>query len=281
MRGLLNPPIPLDPDDVVRFTLYASTTATITCSALVSRRLDEPPRQHVLDPFSHSTGDRTRETFDRPIGGGFLWGAGCAASGAVVSRGQAWVAITLGRHGRTYRLAQGYTYEGHGVTDGELTESLDGRGYLRWLAVATNEDGDNDTTLALAIANGRRKVRELLLYYTCSTDVANRTMILVFQKGGLAQPTGYGSGAVDYQWQSPTLTLTASEDGQLVVGPSIMFQSQNDDGSIAYSNNSTVPHPLPRWVEENDLVELFVNISAGETADKYSCYALVEDWIEP
>lgn len=273
------PPLKLEDDTEAIITLMADNTTALTLVALWSARAGDPVRRRFIDSFSHSAGDRTRERFPRPLGGGYLHGIQLVTDTGI-KRGQTYAEIGIGKHATSYIAARGYVYFTNPLVDGVYESSIGGRGHLRWLAVATNEDGDNDTTLALAITNGRRKVRELLLYYTCSTDVANRTMILVFQKGALAQPTGYGAGAVDYQWQSPTLTLTASEDGQLVVGPSIMFQSQNDNGSIAFSNNSTVPHPLPRWIEENDLVELFVNISLGETADKYSCYALVEDWVE-
>ncbi len=176
-------------------------------------------------------------------------------------------------------LGRGYLTPQENITLGDRDNNLSGKGHLRWITLAFDVAGDVETSGPLAVSNVRRKVRAIVVYYNASSDAATRVFNLTLARPGGALPAGFAAGENDDIWDSASVTLTLSQEGTLYIGHR-SFASFNDTGTLTYIDNTTAPHPLPFWTDEDDAMVLKLNITDGHENDRYAFYAQVEDWLE-
>lgn len=151
-------------------------------------------------------------------------------------------------------------------------------GRLYWNQEADDAAGNATTTVNLGATNARRIVRAVLVKIHSSGDVATRTWTITLRDlATAAGPTNW-SIASD-TWVSPTLTLTANEEGLIHIGEH-GFVSTNDAGTLAYADNSSAPNPFPMWIAEGETADLIIVAGAGEAADDYDVWVQYEEWIE-
>ena len=55
--------------------------------------------------------------------------------------------------------------------------------------------------------------------------------------------------------------------------------SFNDTGVVTYANNTTAPHPFPLTVREAEILDIVFEPASGNANDRYSIYALIEEWL--
>ncbi len=207
-------------------------------------------------------------------------GHSLTASG--VRRGQTFARLrTLDRDDLlSGKVCSGQIYEGKSLGLGEFEDLLDGKGFLHWVQEANDVSGNVDTTINLALANARRMLRGIVIKYHCSGDSASRTIIATLRDvADTTGPTGFSIDADS--WDTPTITLIANQEGVLYVSGNGMFVSRNTNGSIAVTDNSTAPNPLPLAVEQTDTADLIIAVGSGQAADDYDVFLLWEDWLEP
>ena len=74
------------------------------------------------------------------------------------------------------------------------------------------------------------------------------------------------------------MTLTVSEEGTIFAGEFPAGQVMlNDNGTITQSTTSGFPFPMA--LTEDDPVTFIFQIASGHANDRYSAYALVEEWL--
>ncbi len=281
MVGVISPPLPLSTDMLFRLSLTASVTTPVNMSALVSRRPNSVPYviNNAIGPVAHS-GNRTRETFTEPTGGGFLWRLGTGTPGGV-KRGQMYGEIGLEwRGGGGLSIGSGYISQMSGLKTGFFEGSRTGPGHLQWRTVA-DDIAPADITEPLAVANAFRRVFGYVWYYHCSGDVADRGLQASIRAPGPSIPTGFS--IVERIVDSTQLTLSANQEGIVYSYKSRGGDGAgitNDNGTVANTTTSTFQQIWPLEVSEEDLIEIFFNVTNEEAADRHSIFILQEEWIE-
>ncbi len=207
---------------------------------------------------------------------------GCDVEGASgVRRGQVWVAsfIRQTSHARPRaQLFQGYSHDEFHPQLGFFESPLSGRGYLDWNQDANDVAGSSDTTINLASANARRVVRGVLVKFHCDGTVASRTIILRLRDvADTSGPTGFSIEAD--VWESPTLTLTADQEGIIYVAEH-GYVASNDNGTLSYADNSSNPNPFPLTLEDGETADIIVDITSGQAGDDYDVFTHIEEWLE-
>lgn len=271
-------PTPVETTDEQTLNLDYAASTTNVVTVVVRMRVRGKIVETLLFSLAHSSGDRTREqtAFDIPEGEILAVNAFIEAP---VKRGQAYMVMLLERRARSMkRLARGYMYDGNGVELGDNEEPLSGVGFRRWNQDGNDIAGNVDTTVNLARSNTRRVFHGILIRYHASNDVATRVLTVRLRDvANTSGPTGFTIDADS--WISPSLTLTADEEGVLYVGKD-GFLSINDADTLTYADNTTAPHPFPYTVEDADAADIIVSIVDGEAADDYDVFTLVEEWLE-
>jgi len=134
-----------------------------------------------------------------------------------------------------------------------------------------------DVTRVLAITNAFRRIHGFVWYYNASADAASRVLSTRLRQPGLALPTGLTT-AIGV-WNAANLTLTASEEGIVFVmrNRSILNDNSNDPTTI--DSTATAPTPFPYDATEDDLADLFFDVTDANANDRHSIYLLQEEWL--
>lgn len=265
--------------DSFRLGLASSVAGLI--NARVQLVYDDGTDDEISIPDVTALTDRTVLTADSQSSAkkpGTIVGAYVTVGNVAVKRGQTYAALSIKQR---YPLCRGYVYDGFTLPLGEHIEAgpAGGSGNFFLQTLASAVAGNVSTTTTLAAANALRRYHSLAIYYNASGDAASRTLTGTLRRPYGALPTGFATAANSDVWISPTLTLTANEEGTIYVGQGSMYYSGNDTGTITIANNASQPHPLPIWVHEDDPASLIIAIGSGNANDLYSAYALVEEWI--
>lgn len=202
----------------------------------------------------------------------------------VPKHGQTWVIVNLIRSGVSIQnLAAAYWSSMEGPALGVLRTSREGGGLTSPLTLANDIAGNVATNAALSSVNAFRIIRGIVLLYHCSSDVADRTLQVLLRRPFGPGPTGFTNVAAQIAWNSPTTSLQADEEGMLYIGEAGagLFQTQNDDGTVTISDNTTVPNPFPLHVQEGETAtQIRTNFTNGNANDRYSMYAIQEEWLD-
>ncbi len=204
--------------------------------------------------------------------------------GGAIKRGQVYAIGFVLRGGNNRALMKGYLYDYGPIPLGVFVEPLDGPGYRGPLAIADNI-APVDIQHTLGIADARRRIDGFAWYYHCSGDVADRTLRASMRDMGSGLPTGMTSGdnTTVKAWPSAgVLTLSANQEGFIYVNANTgkSFAASVDNGVITVENITTDPDPFPYWAQEDDVAEIFFNVTLAEAADRHSIYIFQEEWIE-
>ncbi len=268
--------------DVFRLRLAGSVVRNVDAFVLVRY---EDGKMREFKTRVASPGDRTENVNTLPgvvLRDGEIVRAYLDVEGVVglTKRGQVYANLAvadpnLRSHGV---LLQGYVYDKRPLGMGDLNGPAQGMGHLDWIQFANDIAGNVPTTFNLAVTGARRLYRGVLIKYHCSGDAATRVLVLrVRNLGDTSGPTGF---AIDQDtWVSPQLTMTINEEGILYVGKE-GFLMANDEGTLTYSNNTTVPQPFPLWVEAGETGDLVIGITDGHANDDYDAFVFVEEWLE-
>lgn len=273
---MLSVPIRTDSRMVISTRLKASVTNPVELTALYSNKRDGPVLTRKINTFEHRTGDRTTEIFDTPVPGRWLWDASLHPNGDP-SRGQMYGVVNLSLFGVALGEGRGYLTTERGPSFGVDEDPLSGRGYLDWIQLADDIAGNVNSTLALAATNAYRKIRAFQCLYHSSGDVATRTLEFRIRDYGLVtKPTRWSIEAK--AWASATLTLTQNEEGMMYFAED-HFGGLNDAGTLSYADRASAPNLLPLYVDGTEGADLMLVIGAGEAADDYDIWALIEEWL--
>ncbi len=156
-----------------------------------------------------------------------------------------------------------------------------GEGFKEKRAVA-DDIAPIDIQEPLAVNNAMRRIDGFIWYYHCSGDTATRTLRATLRDLGEGLPTNMTSGANTQAqiWPSAgALSLIANEEGTIVVLHD-SFAVSVDNGVATWENNTTAPNPFPYWANENDVGEIFFDVTSANAADRHSIYIIQEEWID-
>lgn len=272
----------------IRLTLFANVLLTVVARARV--RYDDGKLEDFSVADVTSSGSRESEggnsgsVADRD--GEVVGITVYARTDINVARGDCYASLSTALESDPYvKLASGYVYTGHGLALGEFDDAGEGRGNLRWLAVAA-DIAPVDATQLLALSNMRRRVCGFVWYYNCAAVVATRTMQVFLENRGPARPTGISAGGANTavnHWASSAVSLTTGEEGQIYAmhnegdGYTIM----NDNGTITPHSTATNPNPFPLDVEPNDDAQILFDVGSADAGDRHSIYILLEEWVIP
>ena len=180
-------------------------------------------------------------------------------------------------------LCADYVYLGH---EGELGRFVPpgpsgGPGYRTSITIKADSVPVAVTTLALDNANTLRRWHAFEWLYNASADAASRVLQVAFRTPvATALPTGFTAGANQDIYRTPTLTLTASQEGQIYVGT--RYAMQNAAGTPAYDSTATAPTPLPLDVtEEMTLADAVFSVTDGHANDNDIIAGDREEWLMP
>lgn len=269
--------------DHIRLVYYLSdVSATPTSLAFgASMRRQDGTVQEIRDEITTFTADLTpQETIaaEGVLKDAEIINAWVGGDLSGLKRGDMFCFLSLQTQQVNKPLASGYIYETKGLTLDEHNEPLNGEGHLDWVQEANDAAGSATTTVNLAKTNIRRIVRAVIVKIHSSGDAATRTWTITLRD--LADSGGPTNWSIDSDsWASPTLTLTANEEGLIHLGEH-GFLSVNDAGTITYADNTSAPNPFPLTVEEGDPVDLLIAAGSGHANDDYDVWVQYEEWIE-
>jgi len=206
-------------------------------------------------------------------------------SGTMPKRGQVYVSLELQSQDN---IAQVYLCSGY-VADREFPTYPflvppgpgGGEGNLFFETIASDVAGNVSTPFTPAVTNAFRKVYGVVWYYNASADVASRVLSILVRRPWGALPTGFGTASKSDVYSRALVTLTASEEGTvfMVSDGRDGYTSVNDNDTVTWENTTTVPSPFPFLVREDDPVTVIFVPAVGNANDRYSAYALVEEWL--
>lgn len=282
-------PYPVLQGDIIRLGSLSSEAIALSLRVWI-QDIDGVIRGPFTGKASHtSSTDRSLTEGDLRVGfPGHVVQAAVSAAAQPSQRGVCYVIASIRRGVNIEALVRGYIYGPRGsLYLGDDEDSVGGQGAMRLLTVADDVAGDVTSTLAINASNARRIWKGAAIYYHASGDTASRApnMVIDSALAGVfgALPTGFtlGSATQGRIFRQAGPTLTANEEG-------IMFYGENHPGFVAladntnptYKDNSTDPVPFPMTVTEEMDIWMKVEIGSGHANDRYSAYALVEEWIE-
>lgn len=202
---------------------------------------------------------------------------------AALKRGQCFAMIhVLNASGnKVDALLAGYVTGSKSVRLGEFEDSLSGRGFVTTRTVA-DDVVPADLIQTLALINTLVHVYGFVCYYNASSDVATRSANISIRKNWGSLPTGFTNIAASLSeiWSFPT--LTANEEGSLHVGgeAAMGISIRNDNSTITRNTSAGILAPFPRYVNEDDPVEIFFDIGTVNANDRWSVHIFQEEWIE-
>ncbi len=271
-------PIPVINDTRLRVRQLSSVTNPLFVDVMVRRKGNPTPHLATLMSNIHA-GDRgLDDSNEATIPGDELWAAS-VRTGAP-NRGETYVTLGLvPPGGGTTRLflASGYVYSENPLTIGQFGGTLEGRGDNSPQIGGQDIAGNVDTTVALALINGMHRIDGFNFMYHCSSDTANRSVVIDLRDVGTVVPTGFDAGIDRRVWTISGPTWIADQDGAVfVMGPH--YTATVDDSVLSISDHTTAPSPFPIFVDKDDDAELIVTITGGEALDTYSWYIYGESW---
>ncbi len=271
-------------EDVVSFRALGNVATTVQCYLLIRRRVDEN-LEWINVPSITTTADRvsrvTTKTIDHE---GEIVNAtvGIVAGGVPAEPGRIYVEARLFRGGKTaiQTLFTGKLYDHHDPSLGMFEGPVDGRGYRHFHIIADDVAGDVTTTFTPAVTNAFRRLLGIVWYYHASGDAATRTLSTIWRRPWGATPTGFTVGSNEDVFNTANPVLTVNEEGSIFMyNGGSSFRSQNDNGVVTLSDMSAVPVPLPLDVREDDPLTILFATTNGHANDRYSAYALIEEWV--
>ncbi len=141
-----------------------------------------------------------------------------------------------------------------------------------------------DIEETLAATNALRRIDGFIWYYHCSGDTATRTIRAFLRSPGDGLPTGMTEGPNTIVGRWPTsgvLSLIANQEGLIYVNAAEgkSYSVNVDNGALVKESSSTQPDAFPYWAQEDDVGELFFDVTDGEAADRHSIYIIEEEWL--
>lgn len=279
------------PKDRLEFTYIASAAPTsIFPSAIIEYDafMGDPVVSDILQvnvPTIVTTRTPTSHQSSRITRPGTITRVSIDGDAGTLKRGQFYGALYLDPpQGPNTGLMADYFRPGHVLEPWKLVPSGPGggEGNLEFSSLAgADVAGDVTTTLTLGAANAFRRIRGYSLFYNASADVATRTITATLRRHFGSLPTGFTAGANENEWVSPTVTLTASEEGHLYAyGHGAGFVSSNDNGTVTAAANDSAGAPFPIDVTESmsSAVIIFA-AGAGNANDRYQVVVLFEEWL--
>lgn len=252
---------------------------TISVVSLVSDELDT----------ARTPGDNSNSGIPE-VGEAEVVAAAIASDVSGVKRGQLYAQLyAVGRtiaDARTF-LSAGYVYDGFWPTLGFIQEPGPGggEGFLSVETVVADAAGNVVTTYTPAVTNGFRKLYGLVGYYNADSNAASRVFFITMTRAWGALPTGFATATNAELWEGPGggMTLTASQEGSIFVygkgtGAS-GFSLINTNGTLAEESTATAPIPFPLDILEAEPLTFLFEAVNGLAGDRYSAYALVEEWL--
>ncbi len=267
----------------------ASAVPLLKVAARIDYLGDDGIDYTLTVPQFTAAGDRTTANFPSgskaPVDG---WVHSAYVSHqATLIRGEAIanLQLRLGGGHITTELCKGYLTPMTGLALGEygIRGPAGGHGALKVLTLADDVAGNVDTTVPLLAVNTYRIVYGVALYYNASGDVADRVPAIdVLGQPWGALPTGFAV-VTPLAWTFTGPTTSANEEGFMWAynsGRGDGYQIiQDNGGGLTPSNTTTAPCPFPYIVQEVDPIDIRLRIGAGVAADRYSAYALIEEWV--
>lgn len=236
---------------------------------------------------SASVSDRTLQTLTQRINDDGEIVGFSAATASTVKRGQFFMNVPIlgfPEEDVEITVAKGYLYGLHSLSLGQYVEPGPGggEGYLFFETIGSDIAGNVGTTYTPAVTNTRRIMYGMVWYYNASGDAANRTQSILMRRPWGATPTGFATAAAADVWSRAGNTMTANQEGTLFVydpmrGAAIV--SNNVAGTVSYPNITTEPNPFPILLREDDPLTFVLSVTSGQAADRYSVYALIEEWL--
>ncbi len=272
---MLTAQYPFRRGDVIRVSGRASVT---TKTELFGRVQYEDGTKDRFEVLITHPGDRSNVLFRTPdqfLQNGFV--EALTVDTGIIKRGEYYMMVAVERLQHHYPIAAGYIGVPH-MPLGEFEHPISGKGLLDWEQIANDVAGDVETTFNLGVANARRNYKAFLLKYESSNDAASRNItIIVRDMADVTGPTGF---SIDEDaWESAILPLIADQQGLIYMKKNLI--AFNDNGSLAYSNNTTAPHPFPLLVESGETGDLVISPVDGHANDRYDAFLQVEEWISP
>ncbi len=202
-----------------------------------------------------------------------------------VSRGRVrGVIATIDRNLRTIdALMDDYVENGGRLDRFRQTGPGGGTGFKQNRVIA-NDIAPADVEHTLGVSGALRRIDGFIWYYHCSGDVADRTLRAFLRSPGDGLPTGMTEGGNTTVGRWPTssvLTLSANQEGVIYVNANTgkSYSTNVDNGVLVKESSSTQPDALPYWAQENDVGEIFFDVTDEEAADRHSIYIIEEEWL--
>ncbi len=273
------------------FRITSNSSAALTARARVLVEFDNG-RLRQFSSKHTTNADRSKATnrFGNMEADGRVVRAGLfAISPTTLSRGQSYLSLSV--HDRNLDqqdiLCQDYMY---GLNDLALDRLVgpgpgDGSGFKQNRVIA-NSIAPADLEHTFGISNTLRRIDGFIWYYNCSGDVASRTLRASLRNLGDGLPVGYNTGLTTSSmkfWPSAgVMTLTADQEGLIYVNAATgkSFAVVNVNGAQTIEDITTDPDPFPYWAQENDVGELFFDVTDEEAADRHTIYIIEETWLE-
>ena len=278
-------------DDFLDMRTQASIATTIQATATLVH--DDGTRGNLAIQFD-TVANRSAVTSDRSPTvankDGWVVGLRVDTPGVVVKRGTLWVNVAVRSEtalgGNRTGLCTGYQHSERFLTLGIFEHNgPPDQGLKTYLTVA-DDVAPVDIEHTLSVANALRRVDGFIWYYHCSSDVATRNLRASARSLGNGLPTGMTEGlnTIAQLWPSAgALALTANQEGMILVtaqgGNS--FAISLDNGSRVIEDVSVAqPLPFPYWATEDDVGEIFFDVTDEEAADRHSIYIIQEEWLQ-
>ncbi len=197
-----------------------------------------------------------------------------------VKRGQLYADLILRESGHAevlHAVCRGYLHDGNALGPEDHADSTEGPGFLSWVQEANDVAGNVATTVSLAAANAYRIVHGILVKYHCDGNSASRELTArIRDVADTSGPTGF---AIDADiWVSTSVSMIANEEGIIYAKDKLV--AYNDEGTITYDDQSTLPSVFPLAVDEGDTIDLIIMGEFGLAGDDYDVFVLYEEWMQ-
>jgi len=195
-----------------------------------------------------------------------------------VKRGQTYTLLSFSPFG--CELAHDYCYSLVPVALGTFRESGPGggSGHLELQEVKAVGAPAAGTTVFLPQSNMLRQLKYFSWIYSCSADVATRTLDVRLRYFLGAVPGGMEVFTLAI-WRPASLVLTASEDGMMFADEK--RSGRNDNQTLTIDDGAANPTPFPLMISE-DQVSTFgfdFQVTNGNANDLDAIYLLLEEWL--
>lgn len=263
--------------------LHTISSAVSAIRAFAGILYDDGTVDLMAVPTVSTSSGRSEETFtsqNRALKPGRVTFAVVEPVTTTIKRGQTYVRLAFaeGRGGPI--CLYDYVYQNHWPSLGEFRDSgpSGGDGWLNYVTAKSAGAPAATTTVTLKQSNTRCRYYGLVWYYHASADVASRTLDVRWNNPILALPTGFAAaGSAADAWRAVQVTLTASEDGAVIV--TRQRGITNDNGTMTIDSQASAPTPFPFEVREDDTGTLIFAVGSGNANDRDVIYVVREEWL--